>query len=108
MAAGRIPYANRKDAIRAELKRCARARRTISYSELGKAVGIPAQCPWKPVLDEISREETNTVCPDITFLVINKQTGLSSQIDFKSAKHPTPEQRRKADEEIQKVFTHYS
>jgi hypothetical protein len=105
--AGKIVYGNRKDAIRAELLRLAREGRTIFYTQLGEAVDIPARGPWKPVLDEISREETASGLPDITFLVINKQTGLPGQIGFKPAKPPTPEQRRMADEVIKAVFAHY-
>jgi hypothetical protein len=61
----------------------------------------------EPVLDEISREQTGSDLPDITFLVINKQTGLSGQIEFRPAKPPTADQRRKADEMIAEVFDHY-
>jgi hypothetical protein len=62
MAANRVPYADRKEAIRAELKRLAAARETIFYSDLGQKLGIPARGPWKPILDEIASEER----PDIT------------------------------------------
>jgi hypothetical protein len=105
--AGKITYGHRKDAIRTELVRLARGGQTIYYAKLGEAVGIPARGPWKPVLDEIAREETAKGLPDITFLVINRQTGLPGQIGFKPAKPPTPEQRGMADEEIGKVFAHY-
>ncbi|MER9740900.1 hypothetical protein [Mesorhizobium sp. M0187] len=98
-----IPYADRKEAVRAVLKYCAMQGQTVRYGVLGKAVGIPAQGPWKPILDEISGEEL----PDITFLVVNKD-GLSSQIDFKEAKPAIDRQRRKAADTIKAVFTHYS
>jgi hypothetical protein len=70
-------------------------------------VGIPAQGPWKPILDLISHEETDKGLPDITFLVINKQSGLPGQIRFELAKPPTPEQRQYADNVIQVVFAFY-
>ncbi|MER8917692.1 hypothetical protein NKI32_28240 [Mesorhizobium sp. M0761] len=97
-----IPYADQKEAVRAVLKHCAMQRLTIRYGVLGKAVGIPAQGPWKPVLDQISSEET----PDITFLVVNKD-GLPSQIDFKQANPPTEEQKEMAADMIEAVFAHY-
>lgn len=97
-----VSYADRKEAVRAVLKYCAMHRQTVRYGVLGKAVGIPAQGPWKPLLDEIRREET----PDITFLVVNKD-GLSSQIDFKDAKPATDKQKRHAVEMIEAVFSHY-
>ena len=68
---------------------------------------MPARGPWKPVLDEIAREETASGRPDITFLVINKQTGFPGQIGFKPAKPPTREQRQIADDAIAKVFAYY-
>jgi hypothetical protein len=98
-----VRYADRKEAIKAVLKDRARQRKTIRYGELGKAVGIPAQGPWKPILDEISREEK----PDITYLVVNKD-GLSSQIGYSPANPPSDKQRRDADRVIAAVFAHYA
>jgi hypothetical protein len=106
--AGKIPYGDRKGAIVAVLLRCARQKRTIFYGALGKEVDVPSRGPWKAVLDEIAREETANGRPDITFLVINKQTGFPGQIGFKPAKPPTPEQRRIADDAIEKVFAYYN
>lgn len=103
----RIPYLSRKPAIAAALLRCAQQGQTIFYGELGNQVGIPARGPWKAILDEIAREETSVGRPDITFLVINRQTGLPGQIGFKPAKPPTPEQRRMADAVLQNVFAYH-
>lgn len=50
-----VPFADRKDAIRAELIRRATRGLMITYAELSRAVGIPDMGYWKPVLDEISR-----------------------------------------------------
>jgi hypothetical protein len=100
-------YMDRKDEIRAELLRLACEGKTIFYADLGLKLGIPARGPWKPVLDESSREETARGLPDITFLVINKVTGLPGQIDFKPAKPPTLGQREMANEMIRQVFAHY-
>lgn len=103
----KIAYLDRKGAIRAELVRLAKARQTITYGELGKLVGVPARGPWKPILDEISRDEAGRGLPDITFLVINAASGLPGQIGFQPAKPPTAEQRRLADQVIQQVFQYY-
>lgn len=105
--AGKIPHIGRKSAIVATLLRCARQRQTIFHGELGREVDVPARGPWKPVLDEIAREEVANGRPDITFLVISRQTGLPGQIGFKPAKPPTPDQRRMADDVIQNVFAYY-
>ncbi len=103
----KIRHLDKKEAIRQELLRCARAGETIFYSELGNRVGIPPQGPWKPILDVISRE-TAAGDPDITFLVINKQTGLPGQIGFEPAKTPTLEQGRQAERELQRIFDYYA
>jgi len=65
-------------------------------------VGIPAQGPWQPVLDEIAQEEK----PDITFLIVNKD-GLSSRIGFQAANPPTDKQRKDAERAMRAVFAHY-
>jgi hypothetical protein len=103
-----IPYIDSKEDIRARLIDLARNRRTIFYSDLGSEVGIPARGPWKPILDEIAREETLNGRPDLTFLVINKQTGLPGQIQFEPAKPPTSDQRAFADQTLRAIFAFYS
>ena len=100
--------ANRKRLIRIALLKCAFEQRTIYYSDLAPLVAMSAQGPWKPILDEIALEEASQGRPDFTYLVINKQSGLPGQIAFEPAKPPSPAQRKKADEEIAKVFFYYS
>lgn len=97
----KIPYIDRKEAIRDVLMDRARSGKTITYGGLGKIVGIPARGPWKPILDHIGREGRAKGEPDITFLVINTTYKLPGQIGFKEAKPPTAAQRledRKRDE----------
>ena len=89
------------------LIKCAMEERTIFYGELGQSVGLSAQGPWKGILDEIGNEETSQGRPDFTYLVISRQTGLPGQIEFEPAKPPTPAQRKKAEDEIRKVYAYY-
>lgn len=103
-----VPYRAHKDAIVGVLRDRAKQRRTIFYSELGSALGIPAQGPWKPILDEISREETSAGRPDITYLVVSKTTNLPGQIGFTAARPPSMDQTKTALGTIEAVFGHYS
>lgn len=103
----KIRYLDKKDLIRNELLKCARAGEMPFYKEFGERVGIPPQGPWKPILDLISDEQTKMGCSDITFLLRKKETGLPGQIGFVQAKNPTPDQRKKAKIELQKVFNQY-
>ena len=102
-----VLHVEHKDAIARILIGRAKQRRTIYYSELGAALGIPAQGPWKPILDEISREEMSAGRPDITYLVVSKTTNLPGQIGFTAAKPPSAEQIKRAVEMIEAVFEHY-
>ena len=103
----KVPFVDRKEAIRAELIRRAARGLTITYAELGRGVGIPNMGYWMPVLDEISREEISKGLPDITFLVVSRERGLPSQIGFKSAKPASSDQERRAVEAIQEAFGYY-
>jgi hypothetical protein len=95
--------------IRCELIRLARAGELTYYGLLGAKVRKHRQWPlWKRALDEISDDETRKDLPDITFLVLNASTGWPSQIGFESTDNkPTPEQKRKARTELDKVFQYY-
>jgi hypothetical protein len=104
----KVPYAERKEEIRAILKDRARAARTIYYSELGELLGIPARGPWKAILDEISLEEGGSGRPDLTYLVVARTSGLPGQIEFEAARPPTPAQRKRAGEVQEEVFRFYS
>jgi hypothetical protein len=103
----KIKFAGRKDEIRAELLRLAMEGRTTTFSELGKKLGIPTQGPWKPILDEIRREEIGQGLPDLTLLVIAKQYGVPGQIAFQLSRFPEKEQREAAREMIEKVLSYY-
>jgi hypothetical protein len=53
MKAPAIPYIDQKEEIRSAIEQCARAGRTIHYSELGRLLDISERGPWKPILDLI-------------------------------------------------------
>src|SRR6516162_4032486 len=104
-----------KQAIRTALIQFANAGELTYYGELGEKVGKHARWPlWKPILDEISREETQGSerypqgKPDITFIVLNSASGWPGQIGFKPTNgNPTQTQIAKAQEELTKVFKLY-
>ena len=104
---GTVRYLDRQPSIRDELLKCAQAGETPFYKEFGKRVGIPPQGPWKPVLDLISKEETDKGLPDLTFLLIKKQTGFPGQIGFVRAKKPTKQQMELARQKLREVFDRY-
>ena len=101
-------YAGDKARIRTELLRLARAGELTYYGVLGASVGKPARWTlWKTVLDEISRE-IPTADADITFLILNATSGWPGQIGFvPTGGHPTPEQKAKAQRELERVFRQY-
>jgi hypothetical protein len=99
-----------KARIRAELLKCAKARpmEILFYSDFAPRVGMSPQGPWKKVLDEISREETEQGRSDITFLLRKKSTGYPGQIGFRSVQIPDSQQKAKARAELQKIIDEYS
>jgi hypothetical protein len=102
-----VRYLDKKSMVRAELIKCACAGKSASYGDFGARVGIPPQGPWKPLLDQISQEETASGRPDITFLLINKRTRFPGQIGFVRANKPSPDQIRLARRELRAVFDKY-
>src|ERR1043166_1859088 len=101
----KIPFLDKKASIYNELVGLAKAQplKTVTYSEFGARVGIPARGPWKEILDLIAREEVSQGLPDITFLVVNKGTGYPSQIGFTDAKPPSADQKAQAKAEGEKI-----
>lgn len=101
-------YLDRKAAILSELIAVAQAGETITYAELGARVGIPANGPWKGVLDSLAENELREGRPDITFVVIRKSTGYPGQIGFEPANRPTEAQKRLADSTSDEVWKWYA
>ncbi len=85
----------------------AQRRKTISYSELGAAVGLPTRGPhWKAVLDDVSLNRPDGT-PDITVLVVNKATGLPGQVDFERVSAKSLEVASRVVAEQEAVWTYY-
>lgn len=103
-----IRYIESKDAIREELIGRAQQRRTMSYGELSSIVGVPLRGPWRPVLDVISREESAAGRPDITHLLINVRTGMTSRVEFEDARPRDPAHRARLREIQETCWAHHS
>jgi hypothetical protein len=102
-------YLEKKEVIRNELLRRAKANpmQRPTYAELGKAVGIPTQGPWRAVLDAIAKEELAACRPDITFLIQNSK-GYPSRIMFKTKKKPDDKQKSYAVWRMQQIIDEYN
>ena len=103
----KTPYRDRSSAIVSALKTVAQGGKTITYAELAAKVGMPPQGPWT-ILDEICEAEIQQGRPDLTFLVVQKMTGLPSKINGASAKRPTLEQRAAAEGKFKELWALYS
>ena len=102
-----VPYLAQQNRILSELVKAARRGKTITYLQLGMAVGIPTRGPWKPILDRLSLQETNAGRPDVTFMVVRARTGYPGQIGFTPANPPSQKQKSDADKILKDVsFLH--
>jgi hypothetical protein len=90
--------------VHAALMRFAKRGQFPFYSDCG----FGPRGPGKEVLDEISRDESRSGRPDITFVLRSKTTGYPSQIGFKPAKSPTVQQKAEARTEAQRIIDAYS
>src|SRR4051812_44986926 len=97
--------------VRAALLRCVGVRkeqfRPWSYGEFAKVwlnlPRMPEPQWWKPVLDQIAREELRHGRPDLTFMLKNKKHRYLSQIGWEPADPPTDEQRQMTHDRFQKL-----
>jgi hypothetical protein len=97
-----------KQQIHAELMKLAHAGKITYYKDLGAAIGIPQQEPWRAKLDGISDDEKRKGKPDIADLLLNATTGWPSRISRQFTKGtPTPEQKRQHQSDLDAVFRHY-
>jgi len=97
-----------KQQIHVELMKLARAGKITYYKDLGDAVGIPQQGPWRAKLDGISDDEKRKGKPDIADLLLNAKTGWPSRISRQFTNGaPTPEQKRQHQSDLDAVFSYY-
>lgn len=69
--------------IRDFLIYCARRESTITYGELGDNVGRTARGPWTADLCAITDYEVACGRPDLTLVVVSKETGLPTRYQGK-------------------------
>ena len=71
--------------------------------------GIAAQGHWKPVLDMPAHKEINAGCPDLTHLLVNGKTGISSYLGWTPTATPrTYEQKKEWEKEVAKIWPFYA
>jgi hypothetical protein len=106
----KIPHSEKKDSIRNELLKCASATpmQFPTFRAFAARVGMPIQGPWKPILEVISAEEAAEGRPDVTFLLLHRHTRYPMQIGLVRGNDPTPEQRKLARREVQKIIDKYN
>lgn len=106
----KIRHIGKKDIIRHELVKLARANplSTECYSIFGKRSGTGPRGPSKEVLDLIADEEKAAGRPDITVLLVRKDTGYPGQIDGKKTRHPKPAEKQRARQKLQDVIDLYN
>jgi hypothetical protein len=73
-----------------------------------RRLGIAAQGPWKPVLNMLAHKEINVGCHDLTHLLVNGKTGISSYLGWtQTATPPTYEQKKEWEKEVAKIWPFY-
>jgi hypothetical protein len=112
--ARKIRHIDKKDIIRAELMKLARAKplATMCYSDFGVITDTRPRGPSKTVLDLIADEEKAAGLPDITVLLVHKVKngqGYPGQIDGKkTSRPPTSQEKLRARQKLQDVIDRYN
>ena len=97
-----------KQQIHAELMKLAHAGKITYYKDLGAAIGIPQQEPWRAKLDGISDDEKRKGKPDIADLLLNAKTGWPSRISRQFTNgEPKPELKQQHQRDLNAVFSRY-
>jgi hypothetical protein len=90
-----------------ELVKIASSGNVTYYGEFGAIVGKPARGPWRPVLDQIAKEEMSNGRPDITVIVLSAK-GWPGRVGFKDVDgNPSADQKKLAQKKLDETFSHY-
>jgi hypothetical protein len=108
--AKKIRHIDKKDLIHAELLKAIKANpiKKIYYGELGAKTNSGPRGPSKEVLDCIAEEEKAAGRPDITVILVRRDSGYPGQIDGRQTKKPTPTQMQRAREKMQEAIDAYN
>ena len=92
--------------IREVLICCAQNRRTITYGDLADKFGSGRrpQGPWKDDLDAIKRYEEANSRPDVTLVVVEKNSGLPSIYKGKALKRSDRERIEEYENDRKRLF----
>lgn len=100
---------DRQAQCRAVLVKVAEEHGKITYSDLGKEVGLPPQSAGM-YLDAIYEAEVSAGRPDLTLVVVSKATGFGPYVSLggptKSVKFDAknPDHRKRYDDELNRVY----
>jgi hypothetical protein len=108
MMAKKIRHIDKKDLIRAELMKCIRSRpiKKAYYGDIGLLTETGPRGPSKAVLDFIAEKAKGL--PDITVILVRKDTGYPGQIDGKKIEKPTSNERLRIQQKCQQVIDKYN
>jgi hypothetical protein len=106
----KIRHIDKKHIIHAGLLGAIKAKpiKKIYYGEFGAKTSTGPRGPSKEVLDLIANEEKAAGRPDITVILVRKDTGYPGQIDGRETRQPTPPQRQRAREKMQEAIDAYN
>ncbi|HTB00963.1 MAG TPA: hypothetical protein VK804_10850 [Bradyrhizobium sp.] len=106
----KIRHLDKKGIIHAGLLDAIKAKpiKKIYYGEFGARTQTGPRGPSKQVLDLIADEEKAAGKPDITVILVRRNTGYPGQIDGKETKKPTDAQKRRAHEKMQEAIDAYN
>ncbi len=107
---GKLSPQDKIKQVRSVLLDIAAARKfsSVTYEDLAKSLDFEIGL-WSDVLDPISEEQKKRRLPDITFLVVRKDTLYPGKIDGVPIKDmPSKEQMNRVREEIDEIIRVYN
>jgi hypothetical protein len=106
----KIRHLDKKDIIHAGLLGAVKAKpiKKIYYGEFGAKTNTGPRGPSKEVLDLIASQEMAAGRPDITVILVRRDTGYPGQIDGLETGKPKQSQMQRAREKMQEVIDAYN